>query len=310
MLRRPLFALFSQNALFSETALLTLLSVSVLGGLAASAAAQDAGPRVPPGVVYEADVVIGKGGETELALDIARPEKLDKPAPCIVFVHGGGWRGGNRKVHVSHILDFAKRGYVVATISYRLVPTARFPAQVEDVKCAIRYLRANAEKHQLDPNKIGAVGFSAGAHLAMLLGTMDAKDGLEGDGGHADQSSKVQAVVAFFGPTELGAADIPAASAGMVNDFLGSTKEEDPEIRKTASPITYVDQNDAPLLIYQGTKDRLVPHTQAFVMADAMTKAGMPGRVELLIGADHGWAPPELTRTVEGTLAFFAENLK
>jgi acetyl esterase/lipase len=254
--------------------------------------------------------VFGKGGETDLALDIARPEKLEKPAPCIVFIHGGGWRGGNRKVHASHIIDFAQRGYVVATVSYRLVPSARFPAQVEDVKCAIRYLRAHAQKHQLDPQKIGAVGFSAGAHLAMLLGTMDAKDGLEGEGGHADASSKVQAVVAYFGPTQLGADDIPAVSAGMVNDFLGSTKEENAEIRQRASPITYVDKDDAPLLIYQGTKDRLVPHTQAFVMADVMTKAGMPGRVELLIGADHGWGPPELTRTVEGTLAFFAEQLK
>ena len=148
-----------------------LLAAGFALGLTGVLAAQDAGPRVPPGIAYEADVVFGKGGGTELALDIARPEKLDRPAPCIVFIHGGGWRGGNRKVHASHIIDFAKRGYVVATISYRLVPTARFPAQVEDVKCAIRYLRANAEKHQLDPQKIGAVGFSAGAHLAMLLGT-------------------------------------------------------------------------------------------------------------------------------------------
>jgi dipeptidyl aminopeptidase/acylaminoacyl peptidase len=120
----------------------------------------------------------------------------------------------------------------------------------------------------------------------------------------------VQAVVAFFGPTELAASDIPAVSGGMVNDFLDSTKEENPEIRKTASPITYVDKDDAPLLIYQGTKDPLVPHTQAYLMADAMTKTGMPGRIELLPGAGHGWGEPELSRTVEGTLAFFAEHLK
>jgi acetyl esterase/lipase len=272
--------------------------------------AQDKGPKVPDGVLYQPDVVFGKGGDVELALDIARPEKLDQPAPCVVFIHGGAWRGGNRKQHVPQILEFAKRGYVAATIQYRLIPIARFPAQVEDVKCAIRYLRANADKHQLDPNKIGAVGFSAGGHLVMLLGVMDKADGLEGNGGNADQSSKVNAVVAFFGPTELGASDIPARSVGLVNDFLDSTKEENPEVRKTASPITYVDKADAPLLIYQGTKDPLVPHTQAFLMADAMTKAGMPGRVELLIGAAHGWGPPELNRTVQGTAAFLAEHLK
>jgi dienelactone hydrolase len=144
----------------------------------------------------------------------------------------------------------------------------------------------------------------------MLLGVMDKQDGLEGTGGYPDQSSKVNAVVAFFGPTELGASDIPAVSVGLVNDFLDSTKEENPEVRKTASPITYVDKADAPLLIYQGTKDPLVPHTQAFLMADAMTKAGMPGRVEILIGAGHGWGNPELSRTVEGTAAFLAEHLK
>jgi len=272
--------------------------------------AQDKGPAVPPGVLYEPDVVFGKGGDVELSLDISRLKNLKRPAPCIVFIHGGGWRGGNRKVHVPQILDFAKRGYVTATIQYRLVPSARFPAQIEDVKCAIRYLRASADKYQLDPDRIGAVGFSAGAHLVMMLGVMDKQDGLEGTGGHPEQSSKVQAVVAFFGPTDLGASDIPAVSGGMVNDFLDSTKEENPEVRKTASPITYVDKDDAPLLIYQGTKDPLVPHTQAYLMADAMTKTGMPGRIELLPGAGHGWGEPELDRTVEGTLAFFAEHLK
>jgi acetyl esterase/lipase len=274
------------------------------------ALAQDKGPKIPDGVLYQPEVVFGKGGDIDLALDIARPERLENPAPCVVFIHGGAWRGGDRKQHVPQILDFAKRGYVAATLQYRLIPTARFPAQVEDVKCAIRYLRANADKHKLDPNKIGAVGFSAGAHLVMLLGVMDKQDGLEGTGGYPDQSSKVNAVVAFFGPTELGASDIPAVSVGLVNDFLDSTKEENPEVRKTASPITYVDKADAPLLIYQGTKDPLVPHTQAFLMADAMTKAGMPGRVEILIGAGHGWGNPELSRTVEGTAAFLAEHLK
>jgi acetyl esterase/lipase len=269
-------------------------------------------PKVPAGVVFEPDIACGTGGDVKLALDLARPEKLDKPAPCIVFIHGGGWRGGNRKVHDQHICDFAAKGYVVATVQYRLSDKAIWPAQIEDVKCAIRYLRANADKHQLNPNKIGAVGFSAGAHLAMLLGTMDAKDGLEGNGGHADQSSKVNAVVAFFGPTDLSAEfpskplDVPT----LIDQLLGGKPADKPDAAKAASPITYVDKGDAPTLIYHGSKDQLVPHTQAYAMADAMSKAGMPGRVEILVGADHGWQPPELTRTVEGTLAFFAEHLK
>lgn len=286
------------------------LSLIALLLATSTALAQDKGPDVPAGVKYEPDIVFGKGGDTELALDIARPEKLDHATPCIVFIHGGAWRGGNRKVHVPQILEFAHRGYVAVTVSYRLIPVSRFPGQVEDVKCAIRFLRANAEKYYIDPDKIGAVGFSAGGHLVMLLGVMDKGDGLEGNGGNPEQSSKVNAVVAFFGPTDLGADDLPARSTGLVNDFLDSTEEENPTVRKTASPITYVDKSDAPLLIYQGTKDPLVPHSQAFVMVDAMTKAGMTGRVEFLIGAGHGWGEPEIGRTVEGTVAFLKEHLK
>jgi acetyl esterase/lipase len=280
--------------------------------LATTAVAQDkaVGPNVPPGVIYAKDIQYGTGGDTPLFLDLARPEKASQPAPCVVVIHGGGWRGGNFKQHVPQILDFAKRGYVSATVQYRLVPKARFPAQIEDVKCAVRYLRANADKYGLDKDRIGAVGFSAGAHLSMLLGVMDKQDGLEGSGGNSEESSKVQAVVSYFGPTDLSADDIPETVIGLVNDFVGATKQENPAVRKAASPIIYVDKDDAPILMYQGTKDRLVPHTQAYAMADAMTKAGLPGRVELILGADHGWGNPELARTLTGTFEFFDQHLK
>jgi acetyl esterase/lipase len=290
-----------------RTKLLTLALLALCTPLLAQAP-----PKVPDGVAYEPDIEFGSGGDVKLALDLARPEKLDKPAPCIVFIHGGGWQGGNRKLHVDHILKVAQRGYVSATIQYRLVPTATWPAQIEDVKCAIRYLRANAEKYKLDPDRIGAVGFSAGAHLSLLLGTMDKKDGLEGTGGHGDQSSKVNAVVAYFGPTDLAAEfptkpfDIPA----LIQAFLGGTAADKAEAYKAASPITYVDKGDAPTLIYHGTKDALVPFAQATAMAEAMTKAGMPGRIELLIGANHGWGGPEQDRTGEGSAAFFEQHLK
>lgn len=285
----------------------SLLAASCILLFSSVACAQ---PKVPDGVKYDADVEYGKAGDVKLELDIARPEKSSEPAPCIVVIHGGGWRAGNRKQHVDAILQLAKQGYVAATISYRFAPEHKFPAQIEDAKCAVRYLRANADKYNLDPDRIGAIGFSAGAHLSMLLGTMGKEDGMEGNGGHADQPSQVQCVVAFFGPTELGADDVPKNVIGLVDDLVGATKDEKPELRKAASPVTYVSSGDAPTLIYHGTKDVLVPYTQAFKMVDAMTAAGVPGRVELILGAGHGWGGPELMRTLEGSVKFFDQELK
>lgn len=267
-------------------------------------------PKPPAGVIFQPDIEYGTAGGESLKLDLAMPEKLDKPVPCIVVIHGGAWRGGNKAGHIPQIFDFAKHGYVSVTVGYRFCPKHRFPAQVEDVKCAVRFLRANAEKYHIDKDRIGAIGFSAGAHLSMMLGVMGKEDGLEGTGGNQDQSSKVQAVVAFFGPTEFNAKDLPAISVGLLNDFVGFTPEENPDIRKQASPITYVTKDDAPLLIFQGTKDPLVPHTQATVMADAMTNAGVPGRVELLLGLGHGWGGQEIARSIHQTNEFFDLQFK
>ncbi len=286
------------------TALVLGVWALILAGSQIAAAADP-----PSGVLYEQDVEYGKGGDEVLHLDIARPEKESPPRACVVVIHGGAWRAGNKSAHTNIVFDLAKRGYVAATVQYRFCPKHRFPAQVEDVKCAVRYLRAHADKYGIDPKRIGAVGFSAGAHLSMMLGVMGPDDGLEGEGGWADQSSQVQAVVAFFGPTDL-AAEYPAVSKPLLSDFLGGTPEEKPEAYKLASPITYVSEGDAPILIYQGTKDPLVPHTQAFKMAEALTKAGVPGRVEILVGAGHGWGGDESRRTAEGSAAFFDQHLK
>jgi acetyl esterase/lipase len=271
--------------------------------LAASAAAQQ-----PAGILFERDVVYGKGGDEDLKLDIARPEKTNSAAPCVVVIHGGAWRGGSKSAHDDIIREFAKRDYVSATVEYRFCPKYPFPAQVEDVKCAVRFLRAHADKYGLDPKRIGAMGFSAGAHLSMMLGVMDKGDGLEGNGGWADQPSKVQAVVAFFGPTDF-TMGYPEASAQLVKDFLGGTLAEKPGVYRAASPVTYVNAGDAAMLLFQGTKDPLVPHEQAYRMAEALTAAGVPGRVEILIGASHGWAGMDLVRTLRETQAFFDEQL-
>src|SRR5262249_17962423 len=128
-------------------------------------------------IELQTDVVYGKAAGQDLKLDLAMPKGLDHPVPLIVWIHGGAWRGGGKAEFERLISESAKRGYVAATIDYRLVPASIFPAQVEDVKCAVRWLRANAERLHVDPNRIGVVGSSAGAHLAMMLGTMDSGDG-------------------------------------------------------------------------------------------------------------------------------------
>lgn len=266
-------------------------------------------------VQFELDVQYGTGGGEPLLLNLARP-KLDDAAreaagrlPAVVCIHGGGWQGGNRTHFDDLARQFAARGYVAVTISYRLAPKHVFPAQIEDCKCAVRWLRAKASELGIDPQRIGAVGGSAGAHLAMMLALMDAGDGLEGEGGWAEQPSKVQAAVSFVGPTNL-VGSFPPVSTAILQTFLGGTMEEKLELYRRASPVTYVNAGDPPLLLFAGTKDPLVPYDQAFQMTTALHEAGVAGRVELLIGAGHGWGGKEMERTLKATFEFLDEQLK
>jgi len=295
---RHLFAIGTRNLLSVIVAL-----AAVAGG---ATVIQAAGGEFE--VVAHENLQYGTGAGKPLHLDLYQPEGIDEPAPGLVFIHGGGWQGGRREDFRGLASDAARRGYVAVTITYRLVPEHLFPAAVEDCKCAVRWLRAHAEKWNLDPDRIGAIGGSAGGHLAMMLGAMDEEDGLEGEGGWAETSSRVQAVVSYVGPTDL-TADYPQMSRNIVERFIGGTKEDMPDSYRRASPITYVDADDPPMLLYQGTKDILVPYEQAFFMATALTKAGVPGRVEIIIGAGHGFQPDEMQRTIDSTFAFFDRYL-
>jgi len=263
----------------------------------------------PPEVEFHRDLEYGRVGDESLKLNLSIPKVATGALPAIVVIHGGGWRQGDRAFHDELTWRFAKMGYVAATIGYRFCPKHPFPAQIEDAKCAVRFLRANAEAYHIDPDRIGAVGFSAGAHLAMLLGTMDPADGYDNSGGSPGQSSKVRAVVAFFGPTDFDT-PAPAATATLFKDLFGGTQEEKKDLCHKASPLTYVSKGDAAMLLFQGTADPLVPYAHAVKMADAMQAAGVRGRVELILGAGHGWGSTELVRTVDAMNAFFEQELK
>jgi acetyl esterase/lipase len=256
-------------------------------------------------VTIDNDVVYTKVGASELKLDMARPEG-DGPFPALLIIHGGGWRAGDKKDNRPALAELARRGYVAISPQYRFCPKDLFPAQVHDVKAAVRWLRAHKDEYKIDPDHIGAFGFSAGGHLSLMLGVTGPEDGLEGDVPTNAPSSKIQAVVNYFGPTDLEASDIPEVTRPILKDFLADT----PGLAAKASPLTYVSAGDAPMLTFQGTKDPLVPYTQAEKLADAMTKAGVGGRVEILIGAGHGWGGAEMVRTFNETVAFFDQHLK
>lgn len=282
----------------------SLIGLALIACLAKVATAADTLP-----VELKTDVEYGKVGDEALLLDLVTPPKSDTPRPGLIFIHGGGWAGGRKEDFTAFAKDFATAGYVAVSVNYRLAPKHPCPAQIEDCKCAVRWMRAHADELGLDPERIGAIGGSAGGHLALMLGVMDEGDGLEGEGGWPDQSSKVQAVVNYVGPTDL-MGTLPPISRGILKNFLGGTREEKRELAIQASPVTYVSAGDAPCLSFMGTKDPLVPHEQGVLLANKLTEAGVPGRVEFILGAGHGFEPEEMRRTIEAAKEFLAEELE
>jgi acetyl esterase/lipase len=267
--------------------------------------------QVPQEDVHvEKDIVFSKDAD-ELKLDMARPKNGDGPFPAVVCIHGGGWVGGDRKQMAATIVTLAGRGYVAVSPDYRLAPRHPFPAAIEDCKLAVRWLRANAAQYKIDPNRIGVVGLSAGAHLACLLAVTNKEDGLEGTGGYADVPSRVQAVVSFFGPTDL-TRKVWSEKAQTENlrPLLGGTFEEKAEVYRRASPITYPAKGAPPFLFFHGSADTVVPPDQSRDFCAKLQAAGVSARVVLLENEGHGWRGDKLLDTISQMVAFFDETLK
>jgi len=240
--------------------------------------------ELPPGVEASYDVEYGKGGTTPLLLDLFKPKTIKKPVPCLIFVHGGSWISGSRKMYGTYCRHFAAKGYVVATIDYRLSGEAPFPAAIQDVNCAIRWMRANSQKLGVDPNRIGLVGGSAGAHLVMLAAYANAPDPeLEGSGGNNDVSTRVQAVVDIYGPNQLGG----RRSRAVVKFMGGKTSNEAPEMYAKASPITHLTKDAPPTLILHGTVDELVNISQSDNLAAKLAELGVPYLYDRIEGWHH-----------------------
>lgn len=255
-----------------------------------------AGQNAPDDTTVLRDVVFGQGGGRDLTMHIVLPKNAaESRRPAYVWIHGGGWQGGKKDGGVGKVMPMVREGFVGATIEYRLTGEAPFPAQIEDCKCAIRYLRAHAEKYNIDPNRIAVGGSSAGGHLVALLGTSAGADELEGQGGWADQSSEVQAVIDLYGPTDFKA-------FVTTKGYEGHNRAGSPESKllgggevlpneagiKRVNPITYVDEADPPFLIIHGTKDRTVPLNQSEAMDHALKSVKVESTLHIIEGAGHG----------------------
>lgn len=251
------------------------------------------------------DVVFGKGGGRDLTMHIVMPkEKSATPMPAYVWIHGGGWQAGTKEGGIGQVIPMVRDGFVGATIEYRLTGEAPFPAQIEDCKCAIRYLRAHAKKYNLDPKRIAVGGSSAGGHLVALLGTSDGVKELEGSGGWADRSSAVQAVVDLYGPTDFKTFVTTRGYESHNRDgspeskLLGGGEVLSNEVGiKRVNPITYVDKDDPPFLIIHGSNDRTVPLNQSEAMHQALKSVKVESTLHIIEGAGHGgrdFAQPEI----------------
>lgn len=270
-------------------------------------------------VTIESNLTYATVGDVKLQLDLAKPATGDGPFPCIVFIHGGGWSGGNRHAYREAIETAAHKGYVAVTVSYRLtqpdpktgVPKEPFPAQIHDCKAAVRWVRAHAGEYKIDPQKIGVVGASAGGHLSLLVGLTDAKDGLEGELGNGGQSSRVQAVCNIFGPTDLPVLfQSTPAVFGLVKALCNGTLEEQPAMFKAVSPVTYISKGDPPVLTLHGSDDKLVPVEQAQILDRAMKAAGLSHELLILEGQGHGFGGEAAVKANDAMWAFFDQHLK
>jgi len=268
-----------------SVALLLLFS----GGIFIFARAQ-AYPEPPATLTLKRDVCYATVDGQPQYMDIVTPKvaKDKNPFPVVLCIHGGGWAAGHKRDMLGCAFLLSQLGFVTASIDYRLVPHAHFPAQVEDAKAAVRYLRRNAAELNIDPKRIGAIGSSAGGHLALFLGTTDNTEPvLSSDTIQPQVSSSVKAVVSMAGPTSL-VLSLPADAEKIAQRFIGKSRAESPESFATASPVNYLSSDDAPILMIHGSKDELVPYNQATTMLELCKKVGVDAELITIEGGGHG----------------------
>jgi len=232
-------------------------------------------PEIPQDIEEIKNIEYKNIDGKSMQLDIYRPKKIDRPVPLLVFIHGGSWKGGKRSDYLIYLVGFAKKDYITATVSYRLLKDGPYPACVEDITDAVSWFFNNGKNYGYDTSRIALIGGSAGAHLALLAAYGWEKNGAKTDTAYfPDKRNRVKAVVDIYGPADLTTRF--ARNHPVVTSFLAHTYEEAPEIFKEASPVHYLDKSDPPTLILQGTADRLVPVSQSDYLKKMLDTLGVP----------------------------------
>lgn len=277
----------------SHFVLAGLIAVSICWSMCMPVAAQG-GQRI------ERDIQYVPNGDESQRLDLYLPEQPgDKPLPIIVWIHGGGWRAGNKQGCPAQ--GFVNMGYIAASVEYRFSQKAVFPAQIQDCQAAIRWLRANSKKYNIDPDHIGIWGGSAGGHLVALLGTSGGKKAFPPIGGNEEQSDRVQAVCDFYGPANFSSVMQQAADDKNVrciyqfntpsdpySCLIGAKLGEDKEKTDAVSPIHYVSSDNPPILIMHGDRDVHVPFAQSIEFEAALKEKGVEVFFQKFPGGGHG----------------------
>ncbi|HEY2573372.1 MAG TPA: alpha/beta hydrolase [Verrucomicrobiaceae bacterium] len=287
------------------------LIVAFTGSL--PAAKRESLPVTPPDTLrVEMNVEYGKTPEQVLKMDVYRPKEGGDKLPACVLVHGGGWTGGDKEKFTPLAIALAQRGYVVANIEYRLAGAAKYPAAVQDCNAAVRFVRANAKRFGLDPNRIGAWGGSAGGHLVGLMAAAPSVENFAA--GNKDVSARIQAAVVMAGPMELNSEKMieslrKAKAESNSYKWLGRFYDDAPELYREASPMAHLDKQTAPTLFLRGALDNPEADTAAM---EKLKSLGVPAERIILPDAKHGcWLQrPWFEQCVEAVDAFFKKQLK
>jgi acetyl esterase/lipase len=247
----------------------------------------DRQPPIPPAITLRSGITYAKTPQQELKLDLYQPAgaNASQRRPILVLIHGGGWKSGEREDYRPYAIRVAEAGYVVASLSYRLTPVAKFPAAARDVNAALQFLANRSDEFGIDPNRMVLMGGSAGGHLAMLAGYSDDPQLKPEPVEEKNLEYKIAAVFNFYGPCDL-TTDF-AKNHDLVTDFLGTKIEEHPEVYRQASPLFAISQGDPPTVIVHGTLDDIVPVEQSDSLAVQLRNAGIPVHYERIEGWPH-----------------------